>query len=78
MKTSNTLNARRLDRRHFLGGAALGAAGLGLAACNGDDDEASAQETPIPAVPQPSGSVAQARDAVLPPFADQRTIGLTL
>ena len=78
MKTSNTLNARRLDRRHFLGGAALGAAGLGLAACNGDDDEASAQETPIPAVPQPSGSVAQARDAVLPPVADQRTIDLTL
>lgn len=76
MKAVSTLNRRRLDRRHFLGAAALGAVGLGVAAC-GDDTGGAAAE-PTAEAPKPSGEVAQARDAVLPPLSDQRTIDLTL
>ena len=79
MKPLTDMNARRIGRRHFLGGAALGAAGLGVAACGGGDNDAAAQATATPvAVPQPSGEIAQARDAVLPPVSDQRTLDLTL
>lgn len=76
MKAVSTLNGQRLDRRHFLGAAALGAVGLGVAAC-GDDTGGAAAE-PTAEAPKPSGEVAQARDAVLPPLSDQRTIDLTL
>ena len=74
MQKNGTLSSRRVDRRHFLGAAAVGAAGLGLAACS-SDDEASAQETPIAtvAIPKISGSIAEARDAVLPAVPDSRT-----
>lgn len=72
------INARRLDRRHFLGAAALGVAGAGAAAC-GSSNDAAAQATPtVLAVPKISGNVASARDAVLPAVAPQRTIDLTL
>ena len=77
MRPVSTFNARHLDRRRFLGAAALGAVGLGVAACNGDDG-ASVEEMPTVAVPGPSGEVAQARDAVLPPVPDERTIDLIL
>ncbi|MEX1255609.1 MAG: multicopper oxidase domain-containing protein [Dehalococcoidia bacterium] len=69
---------RRLDRRHFLGAAALGAAGFGLVACNGDGEDANAQGTPTPEAPKPSGKVAQARDAVLPPVSSERTLELAM
>lgn len=74
------LGGRYMNRRAFLGGAAaLGAAGVGLAACGDDSNGASAQETPttLP-VPQPSGSIAEARDAVLPPPGDAGTVDLVL
>jgi len=73
-----SINGTRVDRRHFLGAAVLGATGLGLAACGDDGNGAQAQETPVAEVPQPSGEVAEARDAVLPPPSDQRTLELEL
>lgn len=76
MKAVSTLNGRRLDRRHFLGVAALGAVGLGVAAC-GDDNGGDAAE-PTAEAPKPSGEVAQARDAVLPPVPEQRTTDLRM
>ncbi|MDZ4278821.1 MAG: multicopper oxidase domain-containing protein [Dehalococcoidia bacterium] len=74
------MGQRLLDRRHFLGAAALGTAGLGLAAaCGGDDDdEAAAQETPVAPIPKPSGEVVEPRDAVLPAVSDQRTLDLVM
>ena len=72
--TERILGHRQVGRRAFLGAAALGAAGLGLAACAGEDNGASAEETPTIAVPRGSGPVSQARDAVLPPVpADRAT-----
>ena len=70
-------NVERLDRRHFLGAAALGAAGLGLAACGdgGGGGSPSAEEVPGP---EPNGQVVQARDAVLPAPSEESTINLTL
>jgi nitrite reductase (NO-forming) len=59
-----------------LGFAALGAAGLGLAACGESGDGAGAVATATP--PQPSGTVAAPRDAVLPGVSDQRTLDLTM
>jgi nitrite reductase (NO-forming) len=76
MQSAKTLNGRPLGRRQFLGAAALGAVGLGVAACGGGENGDEAQATPEG--PQPSGAVAQARDAVLPPVPDQRTTDLTL
>ena len=78
MPSQTTPITRRLDRRHFLAGAALGATGLGLAACGGNGDGANAQATPTVTVPQPSGELAVVRDAVLPPVLDQRQLDLTL
>jgi nitrite reductase (NO-forming) len=79
MGVQDALSTRRLDRRHFLGAAALGAAGVSLAACGGSDNGANAQETPTAvAVPQPSGTIAAARDAALPSVSDRRTVDLTL
>lgn len=81
MDPVTTLTRRRLDRRAFLGAAALGTVGLGVgAACAGDDggDDAAAVGTATPSVPGPSGEVTEARDAVLPPVADERTIDLEL
>lgn len=79
MTQSSNITKRRLDRRHFLGGAAaLGAAGIGLAACGGDDNQVAAQETPTAEVPQPSGQIAVALDAVLPPIPSERTTDLVL
>ncbi len=65
---SEPSSLRRVGRRQFLGAAALGAAGLGVAAACGDDERTSngATATPEPAVPKPSGKVTQARYAVLP------------
>jgi nitrite reductase (NO-forming) len=77
MTTNRPLNSK-LDRRHFLAGAAIGAAGLGLAACTDDDNSNAAEPTPTAAVPKPSGEIAEARDAVLPPVSNERTIDLTL
>lgn len=69
---------RLLDRRHFLGAAALGIAGAGAAAC-GNSNDAGAEATPTAiAVPKISGNLASARDAVLPAVAAERTIDLTL
>jgi nitrite reductase (NO-forming) len=78
MQDIANVTGRRLDRRHFLAGAALGATGLGLAACGGNGKDADAQQTPEVEIPAPIGAIAQARDAVLPPVSDQRTIDLTL
>ncbi|MEX0785648.1 MAG: multicopper oxidase domain-containing protein [Dehalococcoidia bacterium] len=74
------LGSRYMNRRAFLGGAAaLSAAGVGLAACGGDGNDVAAQETPtVVPVPQPSGSIAEARDAVLPPPSGETTIDLVL
>lgn len=69
---------RLLTRRRFIGATALGAAGIGAAAACGGSSSGSAADTPVPTVPQPSGTVAQARDATLPPVSDQRTLELTL
>ena len=69
---------RPIDRRHFLGVAALGAAGLGLAACGSSDDKEGAAATATATVPKPSGKVTEPRDAVLPPVSDQRTIDLAM
>lgn len=76
--TERILGHRQVGRRAFLGAAALGAAGLGLAACAGEDNGASAEETPTIAVPRGSGQVSQARDAVLPPVPADRTTDLVL
>ena len=79
MKTEPLIRTKLMDRRHFLGAAAVGAAGLGLAACS-SDDEAPAQETAVPTVAAPkiSGSIAEARDAVLPAFPESRTTDLVI
>lgn len=79
MAKTEQLQAQRVDRRRFLTGAVVGATGLGLAACGGGGgDDAKAQGTPTVAVPQPSGEIAIARDALLPAVSDQREIALTL
>ena len=67
-----------LTRRRFLGVGALGALGAGVAAACGGGGKSASGEPAITAVPLPSDKVAQARDAVLPPVSDQRTIDLTL
>ena len=79
MQEKGKLSTKRVDRRHFLGAAAIGAAGIGLAACS-SEDEASAQETVVPtvAIPKISGDLAEARDAVLPAVPDSRTADLVL
>jgi nitrite reductase (NO-forming) len=76
--TQDVFKGRHLDRRRFLGGAAglgLGAVGLGLAACDSESD-ANAEATPTP--PRAQGELTAARDAVLPPLSQQRTIDLTI
>ena len=79
MQGQTKLNSVKLDRRHFLAGAALGATGLGLAACGGDGDgNGASAQAPVATVPGPTGQFTEARDAVLPPVLDQRTIDLTL
>jgi len=82
VKSPAVLSERRLDRRHFLGAAALGAVGLGLAACEekgASDVEVQGERTPTTAAgPSPNGQVAQARDASLPPVLDRRTMDLGL
>jgi nitrite reductase (NO-forming) len=68
----------RLDRRHFLGAAAIGAAGVGLVACGDDDDSpANAGAAATPEAPRPSGTVANPRDATLPP-PQEGNVDLTL